>query len=235
LNICNTGSDTSSTTLAALFFYLSRYPDVYEKACQEVRGVFTSPEEVAVGPALNSCIYLRACLDEALRMNPAVASAPWREVTTAGAVIDGCPIPVGFDVGLGIYSIQHNNSYLSRPFTFLPERWIVGSTPASTREEVDRARSVFTPFSVGPRSCIGRQLAVSELMFVMATVLVAFDFRKPDGSESLLGEGSTTAPYGRHRKEEYQMIDHAVCQKRGPMLQFRNRATTAKKAMEKVI
>ncbi|KAH8812508.1 cytochrome protein [Xylogone sp. PMI_703] len=222
-NLISAGSDTSSTTLAGLFFYLSRYPAAYEKAAKEVRSVFNSPEDVSIGPALNSCTYLRACLDETLRMSPAVASAPWREVTTAGTVIDGCVIPPGYDVGLGIYSIQHNRAYVPEPFTFIPERWIVDPTSGSTKDSVEKARSAFTPFSVGPRSCIGKALAIAEVMFLMATILVAFDFQKPEGPESSIGEGSVDAPYGRHRKREFQLIDHVVCAKRGPMIQFRKR------------
>lgn len=221
-----TGSDTSSTTLASLFFYLSRYPEVYDKVSKEVRKVFSSPDEVCIGPALNSCTYLRACLDESLRMAPAVASAPWREVTSAGALIDGCRVPAGYDVGIGIYSIHHNENYFAQPFTYMPERWLVNSTVNSTRERVDHARSAFAPFSIGPRSCIGKGLAIAELLFVMASVLVTFDFKKPEGVESLLGEGSPNAPYGRHRKDEYQLIDHVICAKDGPMLRFRKRTAT---------
>ena len=217
------GSDTSSTTLASLFFYLSRYPDVYDKVSKEVRNVFDSPDKVCVGPALNSCTYLRACLDETLRMAPAVASAPWREVTSAGTLIGGCRVPVGYDVGIGIYSIQHNENYFPQPFNFMPERWLVNSTATSTRESVDHARSAFAPFSIGPRSCIGKGLATAEVLFIMASVFVTFDFKKPEGVESLLGEGSPNAPYGRHRKDEYQLIDHVICAKDGPMLQFRKR------------
>ncbi|KAI9818756.1 MAG: hypothetical protein M1827_007576 [Pycnora praestabilis] len=220
-NLISAGSDTSSTTLASLFFYLSRYPDVYDKVSKEVRNAFGSPDDVCIGSALNSCTYLRACLDESLRMAPAVASAPWREVTSAGALIDGCSVPAGYDVGMGIYSIQHNETYVPQPFTFIPERWLVNSSPSSTRESVDRARSAFAPFSIGPRSCIGKGLATAELLFIMASVLVTFDFKKPEGLESLLGEGSPNAPYGRHRKDEYQLIDHVICAKDGPMLQFR--------------
>lgn len=156
-------------------------------------------------------------------MAPAVASAPWREVTSDGALIDGCRVPAGYDVGIGIYSIQHNEDYFPQAFKFMPERWLVDSSAISTREKVDQARSAFAPFSIGPRSCLGKGLATAELLFIMASVMVTFDFRKPNGVESLLGEGSPGAPYGRHRKDEYQLIDHIICAKDGPMLQFRKR------------
>ncbi|KIA75653.1 cytochrome P450 [Aspergillus ustus] len=230
-NLISAGSDTSSTTLSALFFYLSRYPEAYNKAATEVRRTFPSPDTVTLGPSLNSCTYLRACLDEALRMAPAVASAPWREATRpAGALIDGCFIPPGYDVGLGIYSIHHSERYFEDPFVFRPERWIVGdneSDPtgsATSKATIDRARSAFNPFSVGPRSCIGKALATAEIMFIMARVLSEFDFRKVEGPLGNLGEGDPVAgEYGHHRPEEFQMIDHVICAKEGPVLQFRSR------------
>ncbi|KAL4941785.1 hypothetical protein BDV06DRAFT_235814 [Aspergillus oleicola] len=222
-NLISAGSDTSSTTLAALFFYLSRYPDAYKKASEEVRRVFPALEDVTLGPAIHTCTYLRACLDEALRLAPAVASAPWREVLTGGAMIDGCYIPAGYDVGLGIYSIHHNEKYFSDPFTFRPERWILGFESSTTREEFNRARSAFNPFSVGPRSCIGKGLAMAEIMFIMATVLVSFDFRRAETVKGNLGQGSPEKGFGRHRKDEYQMIDHVICAKEGPLLQFHKR------------
>ncbi|KAL4883331.1 cytochrome P450 [Aspergillus karnatakaensis] len=219
-NLISAGSDTSSTTLAALFFYLSRYPDAYKRASEEVRRAFATPDSVTLGPALNSCTYLRACLDEALRLAPAVASAPWREVIAPeGHVVDGCYIPSGYDVGLGIYSIHHNDKYFEEPFKFKPERWLSGDKNEST----ERARSAFNPFSVGPRSCIGKALAMAEIMFIVARVLVAFDFKRADGIEGELGGGKSNGKYGRHRVDEFQMIDHVICGKEGPMLQFRRR------------
>ncbi|KAL2850217.1 cytochrome P450 [Aspergillus pseudoustus] len=229
-NLISAGSDTSSTTLAALFFYLSRYPDAYTKAATEVRRVFPSPGAVTLGPALNTCTYLRACLDEALRMAPAVASAPWREATRpSGALIDGCYIPPGYDVGLGIYSIHHSERYFADPFVFRPERWIVDeSDSTSSKASIDRARAAFTPFSVGPRSCIGKALATAEIMYIMARVLSEFDFRKAKGPLGSLGEGDPVAgEFGRHRREEFQMIDHVICAKEGPVLQFRRREGVA--------
>ncbi|KAL4870549.1 hypothetical protein BDV12DRAFT_207590 [Aspergillus spectabilis] len=221
-NLISAGSDTSSTTLSALFFYLSRYPDAYEKASAEVRRIFPTPDSVTLGPALNSCTYLRACLDEALRLAPAVASAPWREVIAPeGTVVDGCYIPSGYDVGLGIYSIHHNEKYFEEPFTFSPERWASGV--GEKNESSEKARAAFNPFSVGPRSCIGKALAMAEIMFVMARVLVAFEFRRVEGIEGELGGGKVDGEFGRHRVDEFQMIDHVICGKEGPMLQFRRR------------
>ncbi|KAI8282818.1 isoamyl alcohol oxidase [Colletotrichum sp. SAR11_57] len=66
------GSDTSSTTLAATLFYLSGNARAYARLCHEIRSTFDSVEDIRIGAKLSSCNYLRACIDEALRMSPPV-------------------------------------------------------------------------------------------------------------------------------------------------------------------
>jgi cytochrome P450 len=173
-----------------------------------------------MGPTLTSCTYLRACIDETLRLSPPVGTALWREVRAGGALIDGHLIPVGCDVGTPIYSIHHNPAYYPDPFTFLPDRWIVG-------EGVARAQAAHTPFSIGPRGCIGKGLAMAELGLTMATVLWMLDFRTMPGPDGRLGEGVTgsSSSRWRHREKELQLHDHVTSAKKGPLLQFRPRAS----------
>ncbi|CAG8959910.1 hypothetical protein HYFRA_00013182 [Hymenoscyphus fraxineus] len=59
--------DTTRTALSATFFYLSRNPSSYQRLAAEIRSTFTSGDEIC-GAKLGSCVYLRACIDEALRL-----------------------------------------------------------------------------------------------------------------------------------------------------------------------
>lgn len=68
------GGDTTATALSALFFYLSRNPEAYGKLADEIRTTFSSHSEIHGGPKLAGCRYLRACIEEALRMSPSVSS-----------------------------------------------------------------------------------------------------------------------------------------------------------------
>lgn len=153
----------------------------YQAAVAEVRSRFATPEDVHFGPELNSCSYLRACLDESMRMSPPTGGALWREVTGGGMTIDGYRIPAGCDVGTGIYAIHHNEAYFPDAFAFRPQRWVEAETDGAAADsgttEVSSARAAFVPFSVGPRSCIGKGLAVSELMLSLAVLLRSFDLR----------------------------------------------------------
>lgn len=217
------GSDTTSTVLSAFFFYLSRNSTVYTRATAEIRTQITSPSDLLNRTKLNSCKYIRACIDESMRMAPPVASALFREVEPTGAVVDNHPLPSGIDIGTGIYSIHHNAAYFPDPFSFSPERWLL-NPDGSNKEAIERAHSAFTPFSLGPRACVGRSLALMELVSLLAHVLWRFDFRIAEGAEGRVGEGGGLgAEWGRHRVGEFQLYDHLTVDKEGPVLQFRRR------------
>ncbi|RFU80507.1 cytochrome p450 [Trichoderma arundinaceum] len=207
------GADTSSTSMAAVSHYLTGSSSSYRRAAEEVRRVFSSSEEICMGAKLNSCAYLRACIDESLRLSPPGGSPLWREVETGGAIIDGNFIPENCEVGVGIYSIHHSSVYYPDPFSYEPERWYRPEASKLMREE--SSRLPYMPFSVGPRSCIGKPLAIAQIMIVFARLLWDFDFRRAD---SELG-------WEEHdmKPTEYALKDHLTAWKEGPVLRFKPR------------
>ncbi|KAI2776223.1 cytochrome P450 [Daldinia loculata] len=101
--------DTAKTVLTFFFFYLSRNDGCYKKLAHEIRSIFAVGSEIR-GPALATCHYLRACIDEALRMSPpAAGDQPF--------IVDGHAIPQGTAMGVNIYSIHHNAEYFPDSFT----------------------------------------------------------------------------------------------------------------------
>ncbi|KAI2622033.1 isotrichodermin C-15 hydroxylase [Xylaria nigripes] len=222
------GSDTTSTAMAATFFYLVRNAHALQKAIEEVRTKFTDVEEITQGPQLNSCTYLRACIDEAMRMSPSVGGIAPREVLPSGFSIDDEFVPEGIVVGTPHYTIHHNPSYYPQPFAYVPERWITGASASSkpshyiTEDDVALAQSAFCPFSIGPRGCIGKGLAYIELMTTLARVLHQYDLRKSATFDP--AEGRPDLAWGRQRADEYQLIDQFTSLKNGPMVEFRKRS-----------
>lgn len=214
------GSDTSACTIASVLFYLADNPAAYKRAVEEVRSKISHHAEIT-GANLSTCAYLRACIDEALRMSPAVGSALVREaVSPEGVTVDGQFIPSGQEIGTGTYAIHHNEQCFPDPFTYKPERWLESH---ATRESIRKARSCFVPFSIGIRSCLGKSLAYTEITLVLATLLFQGDFKFADGDLGRVGRGCKGAVYGRHRENEYQLRDHIAGQKEGPWLQFSRR------------
>jgi len=216
------GSDTTSTAMAGTFFYLVHNQAALQKAADEVRSAFDKAEDIVGGPKLSGCTYLRACIDEAMRLSPPVAGGLPRAVLPGGLTVDGHQIPAGVDVCVPHYAIHHNEEYFPHPFEYMPERWMRDQAPASLAEKLDAAHSAFCPFSVGPRGCIGKGLAYVELSVALARVLFAFDMRLTPGTS--VGEGRPDLEVGRRRTMEFQLKDTFTSLKDGPVVQFRKRA-----------
>jgi cytochrome P450 len=210
------GSDTSSTALAASFFYLGRAENLFalNKLVVELKDVFNDVEEITAGTKLNSCLYLRACIDEALRLSPPVPGALPREVLAGGMAIDGIFVPAGVDVSVPIYALHHNPSYFRNPEKFMPERWIKSF---SSPEELQVAQETFSVFSLGPRGCIGKSMAYMELLITVARVVWLFEFRLMDGGKGKISSGD------KAREGTFEILDYFVAEKDGPMMEVLER------------
>jgi cytochrome P450 len=217
------GSDTTSTALASAFFYLVHNPTTLEKLGIEVCSTFSDVEEIHAGPALSSCTYLRAVIDESMRLSPPVGGILPREVLPGGLEIDGMHVPAGIVVGTPHYAIHHNPDYFPSPFSFTPERWIAGSSSDVTQDSVALAQSAFCPFSIGSRGCIGKGVAYVELMTSLARVVYLYEMRAVAGVT--VGEGSPSMEWGRQRRHEFQLKDSFTSMKDGPYVEFRERET----------
>lgn len=215
------GSDTTSTAMAGTFFYLAHNPSALQTLSKEIRDMFSDVEQIVSGPKLSGCSYLRACIDESMRMTPPVAGALPRKVLPGGIDIDGLYIPAGVDVGVPHYAIHHNPDYYPKPFDYVPERWLSDPTTNPLHDRLTEAHAAFCPFSIGPRGCIGKGLAYVELTVTIARVLYLYDLRLAPGTT--LGAGGVDLEVGRTRETEYQIEDRFASMKDGPMLQFRPR------------
>jgi cytochrome P450 len=197
--------------MAGTLFYISRHPMAYEKVTKEIRECFASIDEIQLEAKLNSCTYLRACIDETLRMSPAAGSSLWREVQKGGITLNGAYIPEGCDVGVGVYSIQHNPKYWPEPSRFNPDRWL--KTKSGAIKATD-GKGAYMPFSIGSRSCIGKGLAIAEAMLALATFIWKFDFKDAEF------EGGHTLD---QNPGEFELHDHVTGAKNGPILRLRLR------------
>jgi cytochrome P450 len=245
------GADTTSVTLAAAFFYLLHNPRVMHTVVDEVLSAYPNETDELVPCKLIGLPYLRAVIDETLRLSPPVPSLLPREVLKGGIIIDGNYIPEGTIVGVPAYAIHRNPDYFPEPDKFYPERWLPhdsndSSDPSPpniprTQDAISHARRAFISFSHGSRGCIGRQLAYYELHTALAMVLYRFDIRlaqdpltRQDMEDSTswredfpddLSAGRLEADKasGRRREGEFQLFDRFLSDRNGPMVEFRER------------
>lgn len=230
------GGETTATLLSAAFFYLSHDSDIYNKLAKEIRSTFASGEEIVAGAKLASCHYLRACINETLRISPPVSGTLWRELCTADSseasfVVDGHVIPRGTEVGVNMYAIHHNEEYFPEPFAFKPERW----------NELDQANGqnkpvhdAWVPFSLGARNCAGKAMAYQQANLVLAKTLWYFDFELAPGKLGEVGGGHEGLRKGRQRPNEFQLNEHIAASHDGPNLIFHPRGNAFNELMDTI-
>lgn len=225
------GADTTSVTLSATFFYLLQNPRVLQKLTEEVRGAFADVEEIRGGAKLNGLVYLRACIDETLRLAPPVPTHLPREVLKGGLVVDGEFFPEGTVVGTSAYCISHSEEYYPQAWEFRPERWIlVEDGGEGSKESIKIAKDTFCAFSLGTRGCAGRSVAYLELMLELARCLWLFDIRKAERygaggvQNKLMRERERR--WGRPMKDEYQLVERFLVERDGPEVEFRPRVVS---------
>jgi cytochrome P450 len=243
------GADTTSVTLAAAFFYLLHNPRVMHTVMDEVLSAYPNERDEMIPSKLIGLPYLRAVIDETLRLSPPVPSLLPREVLKGGIIIDGNYIPEGIIVGVPAYAIHRNPEYFPEPDIFYPERWLAhdsndssDSSPPNiprTQDAISLARRAFISFSQGSRGCIGRQLAYYELHTALTIILHRFDIRLaqdpltqrtmddstswresfPDDLSAKRVEADKAS--GWRREEEFQLFDRFLSDRNGPMVEFR--------------
>ncbi|ROV97385.1 hypothetical protein VMCG_06862 [Cytospora schulzeri] len=167
------GSETTATLLSGVTYLLLRNPDCLQKVTQEVRSAFQTEEDITFSSVQN-LTYMLACLKEAMRCYPPVAGTMPRVVPKGGAHVAGHFVPEGTVVSVAQYPMFHSSRNFSEPFSFKPERFTEPEKFPGDRIDVVQ------PFSVGPRDCIGKNLAYAEMRTILARVLFNFDLELAD-------------------------------------------------------
>ncbi|KAJ6008198.1 Cytochrome monooxygenase lcsI, partial [Penicillium herquei] len=166
------GSETTASLLSGVTYYLLENSAAYEKLKKEVRGTFKSFDDITF-QAVSTLPYLNAALEEGLRCYPPVAGIFPRVVPKGGSMIDGELVPEGTSVAGAHFATYHAESNFAEPDSFIPERWLENR---EKRFESDNLAAL-VPFSLGPRNCIGKNLAYAEMRVIMAKMIWTFDMR----------------------------------------------------------
>ena len=115
--------------------------------------------------------YLRACLDEAMRIYPPTPFNLPRCTPEDGTSIMGHFIAGGISVGMSSYVAHRDSRIFPEPEKFYPERWL---TP-----EAKDLQPYFLTFSAGARGCLGRNISYLEQYMLTATMVHRYEFELP--------------------------------------------------------
>ncbi|GES60414.1 cytochrome P450 [Aspergillus terreus] len=173
------GSETTATLLSGVTYFLLMNPKALLRLTEEVRDAFNSEAEIDM-QSVSRLPYMLACLDEALRMYPPVPNGLPRVVPKNGGRIAGRFVEGGTPVAIHHWASYHNEKYFADPFNFHPERFLGDARFANDRFDI------LQPFHVGPRNCLGRNLAYTEMRLILARVIYNFDLKLADDSTDWL-------------------------------------------------
>ncbi|KAH8593796.1 cytochrome P450 3A19 [Bisporella sp. PMI_857] len=165
------GYDTTAATLSAIFYHLLRDPIRMGQLKSELRNTFSHVDDIT-GSRLLNLPFLNGCIHEALRLLPP-ANGKGTNRTSPGAMVDGTYIPAGVNVSADMYTIQRSPKYWAQPEEFRPERWFDNGPGSAFENDV---RSSHRPFLLGPRVCLGKEVAMQSLRLAVAKLVFSFHF-----------------------------------------------------------
>ncbi|GAP85672.1 putative cytochrome P450 [Rosellinia necatrix] len=171
------GSETTATLLCGALYLLGSHPDTLNKLIQEVRTTFTNEEQIDL-VSVNGLNYMLACLNEALRLYPPVPVGLPRVVPKGGNNIAGHWVPQDSVVSVWQLAAYYSSRNFARPEEFCPERFL--GDPEFAKDDL----GVVQPFSIGPRNCVGRNLAYAEMRLILARLLYRFDVKPAPGAKN---------------------------------------------------
>ncbi|EAR86759.2 cytochrome P450 family monooxygenase (macronuclear) [Tetrahymena thermophila SB210] len=178
------GTDTTGNMTGVALYYLSLNPQIQKEAREEVIQIISKKNSnldlkdqfnYITFEDLSSMNLINSILKESLRLiPPAIGVFP--RYANRDIKIGQFELKKGDLVNTHFIYNQSNPSIFQNPEQFDPKRWMNGN-------DLQFAFS-FTPFSLGPRNCIGQHLAMIEGKCMLANFLLKYDIL-PNKSQNI--------------------------------------------------
>ncbi|KAL3473617.1 cytochrome P450 [Aspergillus californicus] len=177
----NAGSVTTAIAITNVMYQLLKNPECMVKLREEIDSVFDSDDEIVASyDKVKHLPYLRACLDESLRIFPPTSHGLPRETPAEGVDILGQWVPGKTSVSMSAYVAHRDESAFPQAHLYKPERWL--------GEEGKALGPYFVAFSAGARSCIGRNISYLEQTVILASLVRRYEFALQDKAWELQRE-----------------------------------------------
>jgi benzoate 4-monooxygenase len=162
------GSDTTSNTSCTILYWVLRTPGVIEKLQAELDAHIPPSTAIPSFTQVKDLKYLQNVINETLRIHSTSSLGLPRVVPPNGITILNHHFPPNTVLSVPAYTIHHSTEIWGDDADeFRPERW---------DDVSEKQKNAFIPFSYGPRSCVGRNVAEMELALIVATVFRRYEF-----------------------------------------------------------
>ena len=203
----NAGSDTTAVAMNNVMFWLLKNPKALATLRAELDSVLDEDEVIAPYDKIKHLPYLRACLDESMRITPPTTFGLPRRTPNDGAPILGDYIAGNTSVSMSSYVAHRNEQVFPEPEVYRPERWL--------EEGGKELQPFFIAFSAGARGCIGRNISYLEQTVLLASLLHRYEFALPSPDwepqrREAFNLGSSSMPLKVwQRTKEYSLSEKA--------------------------
>ncbi|KAL3844980.1 hypothetical protein ACJIZ3_002383 [Penstemon smallii] len=183
LNFMIAGRDTTSSALTWFTWLVSTHPEVENKIREELKSVIPPKEagkwRLFEADELRNLVYLHGALCESLRLYPPVPfehKAPVQPVTLPSGHYVHPKMKIMFSLyAMGRMDFIWGNDAKE----FKPERWI---TERGTIKYEPSYK--FLAFNAGPRTCLGKEVAFTQLKSVAAAMIHNYQVQVVEGHSS---------------------------------------------------
>eukprot|EP01132_Coremiostelium_polycephalum_P003648 gene3648-4545_t len=179
MNLILAGTDTSSTSITWFMLLMANNPHVQEKIYDEINEVFKNGSDTIdciLPKHMNKLPYLNATIKEVMRLKPVTPFGLSKICREDVQLESGYYIPAGTQVLQNTFGLCYSSDYWVDPESFKPERFLGSETH----------NDYFLPFSVGPRHCIGLNLAKEEIFSACGNIILNFKINRV--SDQLIDE-----------------------------------------------
>ncbi|MFS7931873.1 Germacrene A acid 8-beta-hydroxylase [Helianthus anomalus] len=171
LEMLTAGTSSSSMTIEWAFTEMMRNPKILKKAQTEVRSVVKGDRVTEAD--IQNLDYTKLVIKETLRLHGVPILVP-RE-NQEDCVVNGYDIPAKTRLLVNAWACATDPDSWEDPDSFIPERFENNSIGYSG------ADFEFIPFGAGRRICPGMNFGMGTVEFVVANLLLHYDWKLPDG------------------------------------------------------
>ena len=169
LTLIVAGHETTAAALTWTWYLISQHPDTAVQLQGEADR--TSSNQTLGLDAAESLGFTHQVLQEALRLYPPGWLITRR--TLEADELGGYPIAPRTDVFISPFMLHRHPAYWSEPEEFRPDRF-------AGADSVERHRFAYIPFAVGPRHCIGENMAMFEMLVHVSAMSRRFRLTRAD-------------------------------------------------------
>lgn len=179
------GHDTTTSTIAFMFYELARHPEAVASLHDEQDQVLGGDRPDAALLMSGRLELLEMVQDETLRMYPPAWIGARKSVETYEFA--GQRVPGGAYVNYSSWVSHHLPEVFQDPERFRPERFAPEAKAALPK-------GAYVPFGGGSRICIGMRFGQLEVKAIAAALLQRFDFELEPGYKLRIRQMPTIGP-----------------------------------------